>query len=86
MSWPDFEIADPNNSKGHITMKGTIKAVKRDKGFGFIRDEAGQDRFFHANHLEGIAFDDLQEGSAVEFEPYVEKDKGQRARRVTVVA
>lgn len=67
-------------------MRGTIKAIKKDKGFGFIKVEGEPDRFFHANHLEGVAFDQLQEGNVVEFEAYVEEGKGERARRVTVVS
>lgn len=67
-------------------MQGIVKAVKRDKGFGFITDESGQDRFFHANHLEGVAFDELQEGDKVEFEPYTEEKKGERARRVRLAS
>jgi cold shock CspA family protein len=69
-------------------MKGHITALKRTKGFGFIRDSEGRDRFFHANGLEGTTFDQLQEGFAVEFEPYDQagaKDNGLRARRVRVV-
>lgn len=69
-------------------MKGHITALKRTKGFGFIRDAEGRDRFFHANGLEGTTFDQLQEGFAVEFEPYDQagaKDNCLRARRVRVV-
>ena len=67
-------------------MKGKVKAIKRDKGFGFVTGEDGIDRFFHANHLEDIKLEELQEGNLVEFEPYTEEKKGERARRVRVVA
>lgn len=67
-------------------MKGKIKAIKRDKGYGFVTGEDGLDRFFHANHLEDVTFDVLQEGHVVEFEPYEEDKKGSRARRIQVVA
>ena len=63
-------------------MTGKIKAIKRDKGFGFIRDSEGIDRFFHINGLEGVTLEALNEGDAVEFEPYAEEGKGVRARRV----
>lgn len=68
-------------------MKGTITAVKRAKGFGFIRDEKNDDRFFHANGVLGTPFDSLQEGTPVEFEPYQQdgKDNGLRARSIRVV-
>jgi CspA family cold shock protein len=70
-------------------MKGTITAIKRAKGFGFIRGEDGIDRFFHANGVVGYPFDSLQEGTAVTFDAYQQdgaKDNGLRARRVTVDA
>jgi cold shock CspA family protein len=41
-------------------MKGTIKVLK--EAFGFIKsDESESDVFFHANNLEGVAFNDLNE-------------------------
>ncbi len=48
--------------------KGTIARLM-DKGFGFIAVE-GQDKdlFFHMNELQNVAFDDLKQGDAVEFE------------------
>ncbi|PIY96994.1 MAG: cold-shock protein [Candidatus Kerfeldbacteria bacterium CG_4_10_14_0_8_um_filter_42_10] len=49
-------------------MQGTIKKLT-DKNFGFITAEGDQkDLFFHANELEGVAFQDLHEGDAVSFE------------------
>ena len=48
--------------------KGTIARVT-DKGFGFIKPEAGdKDLFFHANELNGVEFNDLKEGDEVTFE------------------
>jgi cold shock CspA family protein len=67
-------------------VKGRITAIKRAKFFGFIRDEQGVDRFFHANACDTL-FDQLQEGLDVTFEPYDEPGrgtKGHRARRVKV--
>lgn len=49
-------------------MNGTIKKLT-DKHFGFIAAEGQEkDLFFHANELQGVAFDELQEGDAVTFE------------------
>ena len=49
-------------------MQGTIKKLT-DKNFGFIaQDGQEKDLFFHANRLDGIGFDELQEGDAVSFE------------------
>lgn len=48
--------------------QGTIASLK-DRGFGFISRE-GQDKdlFFHSNALQGVSFDELNEGDAVQFE------------------
>ncbi len=59
-------------------MKGEIKKLIRDRGFGFIRAEDGNEVFFHHSSLEGIEYDSLEEGSKVEFS--VERGpKGERA-------
>ncbi len=65
-------------------MKGTIKRVIRERGFGFITAEDGSEVFFHHSALKGIDFDTLEEGNSVEFD--VEKgDRGPRAVNLTVV-
>ncbi len=49
-------------------MQGTIKKLT-DKNFGFITAEGeDKDLFFHANELEGVEFNELQEGDNVTFE------------------
>jgi cold shock protein len=48
-------------------MQGQIKKLT-DKNFGFIAQDGGDDLFFHANNLDGVEFDQLQEGDAVSFE------------------
>lgn len=61
--------------------KGTI-ARKTDRGFGFIsREGVEKDLFFHANELQGIEFNDLQEGDTVTFE-ITEGPKGQSATNI----
>lgn len=62
-------------------MDGTIKKLVRDRGFGFIRSDHGQEFFFHSSSLVGTMFESLNEGQAVKFE---EEDgpKGPRAGRV----
>jgi cold shock protein len=50
-------------------MRGSIVRVVRDRGFGFIRDEHGQEVFFHATGVtSGAAFDNLVEGQEVTFD------------------
>lgn len=61
-------------------MQGTIKKLT-DKNFGFIAQEGGDDLFFHANELDGVSFEQLQEGDAVTFE-VVDTPKGQAATKV----
>jgi CspA family cold shock protein len=46
---------------------GTIKKLT-DKGFGFIKvDNGNKDLFFHSKSLQGVEFDDLQEGQKVSY-------------------
>ena len=62
-------------------LKGEIKKVIRDGGFGFISAEDGREVFFHRSALEDIDLDALEEGNSVEFE--VEKGpKGLRAANI----
>ena len=60
--------------------EGTIKRIT-DKGFGFIEDGSGKDMFFHSTSLEGVTFDELQEGQRVTFD-VGEGPKGPRAENV----
>lgn len=49
-------------------MEGEIKKLT-SKGFGFIDAEGEEDDlFFHSNELEGVDFDELEEGDKVTFE------------------
>jgi CspA family cold shock protein len=61
--------------------EGTIKKLT-DKGFGFIKTKSDEDMFFHSSSLQGVSFDDLQEGQKVS---YTEGrgPKGPRAENVT---
>jgi CspA family cold shock protein len=54
--------------EGHSMTQGTIKTIRDDKGFGFIKPENGtQDLFFHRSAVEANGFDQLREGDRVEF-------------------
>lgn len=58
-------------------MRGRITNIKRKNGYGFLVDEAGETRWFHANGLRTPGtFAQLPEGATVEFEPYSEPGKG----------
>lgn len=47
---------------------GTIKRLVRDRGFGFIRDDGGQEWFFHRSSVTSGAFEELNEGQRVSFD------------------
>jgi cold shock protein len=59
---------------------GTIKRLVRDRGFGFIRDDGGQEWFFHRSAVEGN-FDQRNEGQRVSFEEEP-SEKGPRATNI----
>lgn len=47
---------------------GTIIRMIRDRGFGYLRTDRGEDLFFHRSAVDGAdAFERLTEGQAVEF-------------------
>ena len=46
--------------------EGTIKRLT-DRGFGFIDTGTGNDMFFHSSNLEGVSYDELQEGQRVSY-------------------
>jgi len=65
-------------------LKGKVKKIIRERGFGFISAEDGNEVFFHRSALEGMSFDTLEEEDGVEFD--IEKGpKGTRAANVKVV-
>ncbi len=64
-------------------MQGTIKKKVTDRGFGFIaREGEAKDLFFHSKDLNGVTFEELNEGDSVTFE-VVDGDKGPSAQNVT---
>ena len=64
-------------------MKGKIRKLIRERGFGFIAAEDSKDVFFHRSALAGEDFDALNEGNSVEFD--LERGpKGLQARNVRV--
>jgi CspA family cold shock protein len=65
-------------------MRGKIVRLVRDRGFGFIKDEGGQEVFFHATGVQGTTpFDNLSEGQEVTYEKQMDsRGRGERAVNV----
>src|SRR5207302_5180840 len=74
------DSTDSTDSTGGVVAQGRIKRVVHDKGFGFIRDDRGQEFFFHRSSVEGD-FTRLAEGQQVAFEEEP-SPKGPRAGNV----
>jgi CspA family cold shock protein len=64
------------------SVTGTIKRLIRDKGFGFVAAQDGNEYFFHQSACRGVSFDALREGQSVTFEKG-QGPKGPRAENVT---
>jgi CspA family cold shock protein len=62
--------------------QGTVKWFNPEKGYGFIRQENGEDVFVHYSSISGDGFKSLEEGQRVEFE-IAPGRKGPQATNVT---
>ncbi len=63
--------------------EGTIKRLT-DRGFGFIDTGTDKDMFFHSSNLEGVTYEELQEGQRVSYNEG-QGPKGPRAENVRPV-
>lgn len=66
---------------GQTNLTGTIRTLRTDKGFGFIKTADGKEYFFHQSAIYGEGIDNLREGDSVEFD-VGEGPKGPRAENV----
>ena len=64
-------------------MKAKIKWFSEEKGYGFLVDESGTDRFFGIRDIKGV--DLPRNGDSVSFEKYQGK-KGPAAKEVTIIS
>ncbi len=62
-------------------LTGRIKKMVRDRGFGFIRGDDGNEVFFHRSGLNAAEYDALEEGAHVEYQ-ISESPRGPRAENV----
>lgn len=65
-------------------VKGKIKKLVRDRGFGFVRGDDGREVFFHRSGLGPSDYDSLSEGDTVEY-VVQEGPRGARAENVRAV-
>lgn len=66
-------------------MKATVKWFDAKKRYGYLTDEEGNDRFFHASAIKkGKVIVRLDKDDQVEFEPG-ESDKGLMASNLTLI-
>ena len=64
--------------------RGSVKWFNEAKGYGFIREESGEEFFVHHSAIQCEGFRTLAEGEVVEFES-VEGQKGKQAAQVVKI-
>lgn len=65
-------------------MLGKVKWFSKQKGYGFIEGENGQDIFVHFSSIKGDGFRTLEEGQGVEFD-IIQGARGEQASNVVSV-
>lgn len=66
-------------------VRGTIRRLLEQRGFGFIHTETGREVFFHRSQVLTVAFDALREGQTVEF-VIMETPQGPKALHVRAIS
>jgi CspA family cold shock protein len=62
-------------------VRGKVKWFSKQKGYGFIEQENGEDIFVHFSSILGDGFRILEEGQSVEFE-VIQGTRGEQASNV----
>ena len=65
-------------------VRGRVKKLVPDRGFGFVRGDDGKEVFFHRSGLGANDYDALSEGDIVEY-VVQEGPRGPRAENVRAV-
>ena len=65
---------------------GTVKWFNKEKGFGFITDENGNDVFVHFSAIVEEGFKSLEEGQKVTFDTEADPKDESKTRAINVVA
>jgi CspA family cold shock protein len=60
-----------------------VKRLVSEKGFGFVLDARGVERFFHRSACKGVRFEELKVGDRVWVVPSEDSTKGPRCTQVT---
>ena len=71
----------PVRAEGGQHARGEVKSFREAKGFGFIREDSGEEVFVHFSAILGEGFKSLREGERVEFD-IVMGPKGKQAANV----
>ena len=66
-------------------VRGRVKKLVPDRGFGFVRGDDGKEVFFHRSGLGPNDYDALSEGDLVEY-VVQEGPRGPRAENVRTIA
>jgi CspA family cold shock protein len=69
---------------GFMAAVGTVKWFDNKKGFGFIKQEEGEDVFVHYTAIQGDGFKTLEQDEKVTFE-IIQGPKGLQASNVLKV-
>jgi CspA family cold shock protein len=64
-----------------LKLRGSVKYFNETKGYGFIRDDRGEEFFVHHSAIQSDGFRTLNEGEMVEFDP-VPGQRGKQAANV----
>jgi CspA family cold shock protein len=63
------------------TLTGEVKMFNKEKGYGFIHSDDGQDVFFHYSALIMDGYKTVEQHDKVEFE-IEQSDRGPRAKNI----